>query len=63
MDDSVERDAKRLLLRYGAPIAVVDDLPVDERIRVARSIIRSTVSERPSHLRKMLSEGGWLDGE
>ena len=60
MDDSVAKDAKRLLLRYGAPIAVVDTLSDDERISYARNIIRISVPERPSHLRNLLSEGGHL---
>jgi hypothetical protein len=60
MDDSVAKDAKRLLLRYGAPIAVVDELSEDERITYARSIIRIAVPERPAHLRDMLSEDGHL---
>jgi len=58
MDDSVARDAKRLLLRYGAPISVVDQLSDDERITVARSIIRTGVPERPAHLRALLKERG-----
>jgi hypothetical protein len=58
MDDSVAKDAKRLLLRYGAPIAVVDKLSDDERITYARSIIRTAVPDRPAHLREMLTEDG-----
>jgi len=61
VDDSVARDAKRLLLRYGAPIAVVDQLSDDERISMARDVIRTSVSDRPARLRELLSEGGWLD--
>jgi len=60
MDDSVARDAKRLLLRYGAPISVVDQLSDDERISVARSIIRISIAERPARLREILSERGWM---
>lgn len=60
MDDSVAKDAKRLLLRYGAPIAVVDQLSDDQRITYARSIIRISVPERPAHLRDLLSEDGHL---
>lgn len=64
MDDSVAKDAKRLLLRYGAPIAVVDQLTDDERISVARDMIRTSVSDRPARLRELLSEGGWIvDGD
>ncbi|HWV58152.1 MAG TPA: hypothetical protein VNZ57_11935 [Longimicrobiales bacterium] len=60
MDDSVATDAKRLLLRYGAPISVVDELSDDERIGFARSIVRAAVSERPAVLRQLLSsrDGG-----
>jgi hypothetical protein len=61
MDDSVARDAKRLLLRFGAPIAVVDQLSEDERISFARSILRISVAERPARLRALLSEGGWTE--
>lgn len=55
MDDSVATDAKRLLLRYGAPIDVVDELSIDERIGLARSLVRAAVSDRPAVLRQLLS--------
>ncbi len=58
MDDSVAKDAKRLLLRYGGPIAVVDQLSEDERISYARNIIRISVPERPKHLRELFYEDG-----
>jgi protein-L-isoaspartate O-methyltransferase len=58
MDDSVAKDAKRLLLRYGAPIHVVESLSDDERITYARSIIKTAVPERPAHLRGLLSDDG-----
>lgn len=58
MDDGVAKDAKRLLLRYGAPIAVVDRLSDDERITYARSIVRTAVPDRPAQLRELLSEDG-----
>jgi hypothetical protein len=58
MDDTVAKDAKRLLLRYGAPISVVDRLTDDERIRYARTMIRTSVAERPKYLREMLSGDG-----
>jgi hypothetical protein len=54
MDDSVVTDAKRLLLRYGAPIATVDELSDDERVGFARSIIRAAVGDRPAMLRQLL---------
>ena len=60
MDDSVARDAKRLLLRYGAPISVVDKLSDEERIVYARSIIRTAVPQRPAHLRELLTDDGRL---
>jgi hypothetical protein len=60
VDDSVAKDAKRLLLRYGAPIAIVDQLSEDERISYARNIIRISVPERPAHLRDLLHEKGHL---
>ena len=46
MDDTVAKDAKRLLLRYGALIAVVEDLSDDQRISYARSLLRNALSER-----------------
>lgn len=58
MDDNVARDAKRLLLRYGAPIAIVDQLTDEERITYARSILRTAVADRPAHLRELLSDDG-----
>ncbi len=61
MDDSVARDAKRLLLRYGAPIAIVDKLPDDDRITYARSIVKTTLSKRPGRLKELLAEGGWTN--
>lgn len=63
MDDSVARDAKRLLLRYGAPISVVDRLSEDDRISVARSLIHTALNDRPAKLRAMLSAGGWAGDE
>jgi hypothetical protein len=60
MDDSVAKDAKRLLLRYGAPISVVEQLSDDERITYARNIIRIAVPDRPAHLRGLLSDDGRL---
>ncbi len=61
MDDTVARDAKRLMLRYGAPIAVVDKLSDVERITYARSIIKTAVPKRPAHLRELLTDDGRLN--
>lgn len=58
MDDTVAKDAKRLLLRYGAPISVVDQLSDDERITYARNIIRIAVPDRPAHLKGLLTGDG-----
>jgi hypothetical protein len=58
MDDTVATDAKRLLLRYGAPISVVNELSDEQRITYARSIIRTAVTDRPGHLRQLLSDDG-----
>lgn len=58
VDDGVATDAKRLLLRYGAPIAVVDKLTAEERIAYARVIIRTAVPDRPDHLRDLLAGDG-----
>jgi hypothetical protein len=60
MDDSVAKDAKRLLLRYGAPIAVVEILTDEERIGYARSMLRTPVPERPAYLRGLLTDDGRL---
>lgn len=60
MDDSVAKDAKRLLLRYGAPISVVEKLSDDDRITFARSIIRTELSARQAKVKQLLNEGGWI---
>lgn len=60
MDDSVARDAKRLMLRYGAPISIVDKLSDDERITYARSILKTAVPDRPAHLKELLADDGRL---
>lgn len=60
MDDSVARDAKRLLLRYGAPISVVEKLPEDDQITYARSIVRTGLADRQAKVKELLAEGGWI---
>lgn len=59
--DEVAKDAKRLLLRYGAPISVVEQLSDDDRITYARSVVRTTLSDRQAKVKELLAEGGWLD--
>jgi len=58
--DSVAVDAKRILLRYGAPISVLDKVSEAERIRLARQISRTVLQEREPHLKKLLREAGYL---
>jgi hypothetical protein len=59
--DEVAKDAKRLLLRYGAPIKVVNKLPEDDRISYARSVVRTSLSDRPAKVKELLAEGGWME--
>ena len=44
VNDSVAIDAKRILLRYGAPISVLDKVTEADRIEFARAIARTTVN-------------------
>jgi hypothetical protein len=61
VNDSVAVDAKRILLRYGAPIAILDSVTEDDRIRFARLIARTTLPEREIRLKELLREGGYLE--
>ncbi len=63
MNDSVAVDAKRILLRYGAPIGVLDGVSEDDRIRFARLIARTALPEREVRLRELLQEEGYTEGE
>lgn len=63
MNDSVAVDAKRILLRYGAPIGILDEVSEDDRIRFARLIARTTLPEREIRLRELLKEGGYIEEE
>ena len=60
MSDSVAVDAKRILLRYGAPIAVLDKVSEDHRIEFAREVSRTPLPERGKKLRKLLEEKGYI---
>lgn len=60
VNDSVAVDAKRILLRYGAPIGVLDSVSEEDRIRFARLIARTSLPEREVKLRKLLDEAGYL---
>jgi hypothetical protein len=61
LNDSVAVDAKRILLRYGAPIAILDSVSEDDQIRFARLVARTTLPEREERLRELLAEGGYLE--
>lgn len=63
MDDSVAVDAKRILLRYGAPIAILDDVTEAHRIEFAREISKTSLPERQSRLRELLIENGYIAEE
>lgn len=63
MDDSVAVDAKRILLRYGAPIGILDSVSEDDRIRFARLVARTSLPDREARLRELLAEGGYLEEE
>ena len=59
MSDSVAVDAKRILLRYGAPINVLDEVSDDERIALARAIAKTALSDRETRLKELLAERGY----
>ncbi len=63
MDDQVAVDAKRILLRYGAPISVLDKVSDEQRIRFARAIAKTTLAEREPRLRELLIEEGFIEEE
>ncbi|HIF07043.1 MAG TPA: hypothetical protein EYQ64_08850 [Gemmatimonadetes bacterium] len=56
MSDSVAVDAKRILLRYGAPINVLDEVSDEDRIALARAIAKTTLAERETRLKELLAE-------
>ena len=58
MEDSVEIVAKRILLRYGTPISLLDKVTKEERIRLARVIARTAIPERAALLRDLLVGAG-----
>ena len=63
MNDSVAIDAKRILLRYGAPITVLDQIDDADRIRLAREVSRTTLADRQKTLRQLLKDGGYLPSD
>jgi hypothetical protein len=60
VSDSVAVDAKRILLRYGAPINILDEVPDEDRIALAREITKTDLVKREKVLTKLLTEGGYL---
>ena len=61
MNDSVAVDAKRILLRYGAPIGILDKVSEEDRIRFARLIARTSLPDREKRLRGLLEEAGYAE--
>ena len=63
MSDSVAVDAKRILLRYGAPIAILDKVSEAHRIEFAREVSKTTLPDREARLRELLTENGYIEVE
>jgi ribose 1,5-bisphosphokinase PhnN len=63
VEDSVAVDAKRILLRYGVPIAILDQIDDGERIGLAREVSRTPVPDRGHRLQDLLVEKGYLDAD
>jgi hypothetical protein len=61
VSDSVAVDAKRILLRYGAPIGIMDKIGEHDRIQFARAVSRTPVPDRGERLLDILVEHGYLD--
>lgn len=59
--DDVAVDAKRILLRYGAPINVLDDVSDVERIELARFIAKTALPDRERQLRQVLADRGYME--
>ena len=63
LSDSVAVDAKRILLRYGAPINVLDGVSDEDRITLARAIAKTNLADRETRLRELLEERGYGSSE
>ncbi len=63
MSDSVAVDAKRILLRYGAPINLLDEVSEEDRIALAREIAKTDLPKREKLLRELLAEAGYGTSE
>ena len=62
LEDSVAVDAKRILLRYGAPISILDGIEEGDRITIARTVSRTPLADRSDRLQELLVEHGYLEG-
>jgi bifunctional DNase/RNase len=60
VSDSISVDAKRILLRYGAPIAVLDNVTDEHRVEFAREITKTTLPDRESRVRELLIEHAYI---
>ena len=59
--DDVAVDAKRILLRYGAPIHILDKVSEKDRIEFARTIAKTSLPEREKRLKALLKERGYIE--
>ena len=59
LSDSVAVDAKRILLRYGAPINLLDGVSDEDRIALARAIAKTNLADRETRLKELLAERGY----
>ena len=59
--DDVAVDAKRILLRYGAPIDVLDEVGEVERIELARFTAKTPLPERERRLHQELADRGYME--
>ena len=59
LSDSVAVDAKRILLRYGAPINLLDGVSDEDRIALARAIAKTNLADRETRLKELLAERGF----
>lgn len=63
MTDSVVVDAKRILLRYGVPVRILDHIKEKQRVTFARELSRTAVPDRGERLRELLVEAGHMTPE
>jgi len=61
VSDEVAVDAKRILLRYGVPITVLDKIGESLRITFAREVSKTAVPDRGEKVLDLLVEHGYLD--